>query len=900
VSSDPTVPTGNATLLGDEAQQPAPSLDLHEGGRIGRFRVQHVLGRGGMGIVVAATDDDLDRTVAVKVVASFGAGGSSARSQSRLLREARALARISHPNVITVHEVGTVGEDVFLAMEYIDGGTLGEWVERDDRSWREIVRSWIAAGRGLAAAHAAGLVHRDFKPANVLVSRDERIVVTDFGIVGLDPGATTDNESQPDDSALTRPGALIGTPRYMAPEQHGTNDVDPRADQFAFCVSLWEAIYREHPFDADSTAAMVGAVIEGRIRPAPETIAAPSQLRRILERGLSREPSLRYPAIELLLVDLERLLGAGRRRRWSIGATLALGGVLALGYASGRRQEPTADEDCAEARGDWSDVWDKPTRAGVETAFVASDDPAVRLSWQPFESALDAYAADADDAHVEVCRSAREADVDPVVIAVRQHCLRRSRAAVAALTELLAAGNDAVLRMALESVAALPRVQRCSLPEVQLPELHVPEALARDVKTIDGVTAKALVYGQSGEYEAALQLLERYQDSVDALGHHPTEARFYSALGSVHLSVDAAKAERALQRAYVAASRVGDPDGTVHAARLLATIGRHPERAAFWADVAVAFSERAGLVPGMELASARAIAAQSAGDVEQAEHWFNEALRMCDTAAERSEAHGNLGAFYGQRGRSEEARHHMTLAERGAASYFGKRHPHTLRWQVNLVALDVIDGNLDDALAGAQVLLEAQKAVLPPDHHELAITHGIIATGLRADKRLTEAREHDEESLRIHLMTSGEQTMRTIRALESLTEDTIALGAHDDALSYSARMMAIADSLLADKPERRAQYAVTRASALGHAGDGAQAIALLDTELQVLSSAALGGTRAAALIRAELGHWRLEAGQVAAARTLLEQAETFTATSRLSRGPMAQLAEDLERLAAAD
>lgn len=219
---DPSHPRhdGSATLPGSNARGEAPA----KGNHIGRYVVLGSVGRGAMGVVLAAFDPELDRKIALKLLHS----GSSSDGRARLQREAQALARLSHPNVIRVHDVGTHQDQVFIAMELVQGTTLDMWLQRRRPSWRTVVEMFIRAGEGLAAAHDAGMIHRDFKPANVLVSDDERVKVTDFGLARIDadppaePAAAPDSGSGLDSSSsptLTRTGSLMGTPAYMAPEQ---------------------------------------------------------------------------------------------------------------------------------------------------------------------------------------------------------------------------------------------------------------------------------------------------------------------------------------------------------------------------------------------------------------------------------------------------------------------------------------------------------------------------------------------------------------------------------------------------------------------------------------------------------------------------------------------------------
>lgn len=288
---------------------------LEPGDCFGPYRIVAQLGEGGASIVYLARDPGLDRQVALKILRA----SSNENSRLRMLREAQAMARVCHPNVVTVHRVGTIDDHVFLAMEYIEGGTLRDWLFSDERTWRHIVEVMLAAGRGLAAAHQAGLVHRDFKPDNVLVGNDGRVCVTDFGLVvpadddRLAESPATDLYSD----RLTNTGAVVGTPPYMSPEQHAEKPVGPASDQFSFCVALYEALYDELPFEGGSDLAMAYNAVHGHLRNPPAD-PAPLRVRRALRRGLSPSPARRYSAMNALLEQLERAL-TWRRRRFAFG-----------------------------------------------------------------------------------------------------------------------------------------------------------------------------------------------------------------------------------------------------------------------------------------------------------------------------------------------------------------------------------------------------------------------------------------------------------------------------------------------------------------------------------------------------------------------------------------------------
>lgn len=321
---DPLARTATAS---PEQGAPPPVAPAPES--IARFRIERQLGAGAMGVVYAAFDPDLERHVAVKVLRS--APGVVARN--RLLREARAMARLSHPNVVTVHEVGTSGDRDYVATELIIGSNLSEWLRAAPRSKREIVDAFLAAGRGLVAAHEAGLVHRDFKPHNVLRSDKGRIAVTDFGLARTS-AADEEAEGLPSlgpadpgslESELTRTGGLVGTPGYMAPEQWEGLEVDAAADQFSFCVALWEAVAGQRPF-LGNTVEELRAQVQ---RPPLVTDAAekiPRALRQILMRGLAQRPSERYPTMRALIEAIE----TARRRPRRIAAVAVAVAVAAI------------------------------------------------------------------------------------------------------------------------------------------------------------------------------------------------------------------------------------------------------------------------------------------------------------------------------------------------------------------------------------------------------------------------------------------------------------------------------------------------------------------------------------------------------------------------------------------
>ena len=309
------------------ANAAAPAGEVTAGAHVGRYLVLRLLGAGGMGIVFAARDPELDRTVAVKLLrASIDSEEAQLAMQERLRREAQAMARLSHPNVVAVYDVGTLGDRVFVAMEYVEGVTLTSWLATK-RSLADILAVFDAAGRGLAAAHGQGLVHRDFKPENVLVGDDGRVRVTDFGVAKLGASPRTSVQRPLE---LTATNAALGTPFYMAPEQYLGEPVDPRTDQFSFCVALYAAVHGVRPFAGTTLDELAASAIAGKLTPPPVATAVPERIRAALVRGLSATPAERFPTMEALLAELQP--PPPRRRT---GYAIAAAAVVVAGLGAG-------------------------------------------------------------------------------------------------------------------------------------------------------------------------------------------------------------------------------------------------------------------------------------------------------------------------------------------------------------------------------------------------------------------------------------------------------------------------------------------------------------------------------------------------------------------------------------
>jgi formylglycine-generating enzyme required for sulfatase activity len=318
---------------------------LARGEALGRYLVVERLGDGATGVVYSAYDPELDRKIALKILRLPESDGDETRRQARFVREAKAIAKLTHPNVMGIFDVGVDHGRVFLAMEYLAGGTLRDWMA-ERRPWRAVVKMFLEVGKGLAAAHAAGLVHRDFKPENVLLDAGGTPKVADFGLARLSGASDDDSieevspqEAPRTDARVTLTGAMTGTPAYMAPEQFRGKSTDGRTDQFAFCVTLYEALYGGRPFAAETVFDLAEAVIRERVQPTPKNAEVPGWIRRIILRGLRGDPAERHPKMDDLLAALASDPAARARKLVAIAlVAITLAGTFVSLYRRSERR----------------------------------------------------------------------------------------------------------------------------------------------------------------------------------------------------------------------------------------------------------------------------------------------------------------------------------------------------------------------------------------------------------------------------------------------------------------------------------------------------------------------------------------------------------------------------------
>ncbi|MFO0632689.1 MAG: protein kinase [Nannocystaceae bacterium] len=679
----------------------------------GRYRVIAKLGAGGMGVVYRAHDLVLEREVALKLHAL----GISDLSVSRLWREAKAMAQLNHPNVVTIHEVGTFAGRVFIAMEYVDGGTLRQWFA-SPRTPAQILAMFVAAGRGLAAAHAVGIVHRDFKPDNVLVGSDGRPRVGDFGVArgrdeveqelpsppttALDSGARSGAISE----RLTATGSAVGTPAYMAPEQV-RGKVDARSDQFAFCVSLFEALAGHRPFEGKDMIDLDLAVEAGRIPALPR--AVPAHVVSAIARGMNFDASKRFEHMDALLRELER--DPGRRRRWLAAGAVVTAGTAWLGFSLAQRPSPCADAD-APVRA----VWTPDARESVAAAMLATGSTLASSTAEWTGEALDAQARAIAAMRTEACAATHErGEQSSLLLDRRMLCLQRRLDELAAAREVFLSADDGIVLHAQDVVEGLGSVGECADAERLLAGVALPSpgTQADAVANVRERLARVVTLARAGKPRDGAEQAAMALDEARASGYAPAEAEARLAVGEMASNaMDVADAEAALREAFYLALQLGhDPvmgDAAGHLLTRTAERGAAVTEVDGWYRIAQAVLDRtdAPVTARVELMQRRAHAEWSTSRLAEAEQHAREALSLADALGRddpaRRAAMSMAARILTQRGALDEARELQRLAFEGAIRARGPMHPEVATCAE---ALGETLLELGDA-AGARAMLE--------------------------------------------------------------------------------------------------------------------------------------------------------------------------------------------------
>ncbi len=899
------------------APPPVAEPELAPGALIGEcFRIDRRLGSGGMGVVYLAHDESLDRAVAVKL---HRAGGSV----DRLQREAMAMARLSHPNVITVHEVGRLGDSVFVAMEFVAGGTLRAWLKARPRPWREILAVCVGAGEGLAAAHDAGLVHRDFKPENVLVGDDGRPRVGDFGLARAiaasrgevaapassvapaaapsaaeaitaadtaaptraaragrpsgptarpagttSPGgataavaSTTEVGEAPtlaqadvEDAArtpassgggvvtpgrdaersqrgllsdrLTMTGVLMGTPAYMAPEQFADADVDARADQFAFAVMTWEALFGKRPFAGGDAAALRAAVEAGRVLPPPRDTLVPAKVRAALSRALAVEPAARWPSMRALLAELRRAAEPSRGRLW---LALGGGGALVAAVAAWALWPAPAAEPCRQAAAGFDAVVPAAMihRMRAEVAAATGD----RELLGRIDRQLARLRPELGEAALASCQAARVERRLPAELEERSRACLTLRARASALlvdAPALLAGDPAAY---LSRLRALPSYGPCL----------DPVALAASAPRHDeaSIAARARLWAASADVRAdrhaQAAAAAREAEALAAPDDRGARALATVIDGQIAYAQDRlADAARRFADAYYAGVALDDSDvyleALAHLIHLHGSDRFEVAEAQPWIRAGAAAVERdRRRAPGGVGAVLGALvgAADGRGDSAQAIAWGEELVRMVPPGADagvRGEAELALARALHGGGRYDEAITRYERAIREHVTALGPTHPRTAQ-VLGSYGLLLVDAGREDEVAAVVMQVRTALAAWPgarsTDRANALLNLGVLLTDEPANFAEAEAAYREAREIYVRLLGPEHPDVALCDANLAVLENK--RGRPREALVALERAIAIQERALGSGHLQVASTSFNIAAAALMAGDHARA-----------------------------------------------------------------------------
>jgi eukaryotic-like serine/threonine-protein kinase len=819
--------------------EPATELDPQR--QVGRYVIQSFLAQGGMGVVYIATDPELGRRVALKLVRARGDGNQSSRQ--RLLREAQALAQLSHPNVIAVYDVGLHDDRVFIAMELIDGVSLRKWLEQP-RHWRTKLEVLIASGRGLAAAHAAGIVHRDFKPDNVVVSADGRVCVLDFGLarsveievsetrpaaaivtdsaadnpsaaiapLGVDaaaaspgtavsPGAARSSSGRSLggsrsrlDLALTQLGTVLGTPAYMSPEHHRGEIVTAASDQFSFCVTAWEALYQRRPFASEGDLA--AAKESHRVVIPSRGSGVPARVRRLLLRGLAPAPAARFGSMSQLLTGLTWALSAPRR--W---AFTAAGLVAVLGVATALMWHTTPAQRCTVAHGAarLREIWNPDIAARLAQTFRSQPRAHVADSLIRVTESVGRYSAEWTAMYVDSCVATHERrDQSAALLDLRTHCLEQRREALRALLAVLVgSGQGEVIDHAVEATLQLPAIAECAdvtalRAVVPLPaDPRTRAAIATAQSALEDI--RALV--ATGQYVNGLPGARNVVAAARSLSYPPLLAE------ALHLQTsledDLGQLEQASTTARDSALAAGAARDDAMMVRalidmmwLLGHQARYDEALALAIPIE-AILARAAERPGLRALLLGAVGRllTNQGKLAQSVKTLGQAVALRETEVgvddwRLASSLNSLGEALRAMGRNAEARPHFVRALQITERALGPMHPNVAAILNNLGAVLEAEHHYDEAQTMYERSLAVDEQTFGSQHARVAVS--LLNLGSLYDTRgdADKARTYLERSLAIQRQVVGAQHPDVAMVLHNL--GTVAMN-HGDRVGALAR-----------------------------------------------------------------------------------------------------------------
>jgi tetratricopeptide (TPR) repeat protein len=792
-----------------DAEDDAP---LPRGARVGRYLVLGELGRGGMGIVYRAYDPELDRPLALKRLRARGLPPDSP-SHARLRREAQTLARLSDPHVVTIYDVGQDEAGLFIAMELVEGEDLAGWMLPGPHPWPAVVERLAAAGLGLAAAHRVGVVHRDFKPANVLLGRDGRVAVTDFGLARPEAtpteaptgeGRPFDPNANEPDPGLTRMGVQVGTPAYMAPEQHAGHTADARADQYAFCVALFEALYGQRPFAGADATSLAESKRRGVQRwpdaDAPRPV--PRRLRRVLTRGLQPDPERRFANMEQLLAELDPR--ARRRTAIAVAAVVVLASTAIVGATRGEA------DPCVGSEQALGSAWDAATRDDTAARLAAVPLPWAAHTAEATTTALDAWATRWATTHREVCEATwSTGEQSAAALDVRMACLHDGRRALEATVAALREATPQVLENATELVLGLPDPGDCrTLAPRPEPAVPLPDDPRTSVARQRLAELEAL--RRSGSGREALARAETLAREIEAGLPADTGVALYYTLGVLRDDAgDFAGAQASLWRAARLARGLGDArreaEAWIELTRIAGAHQHDATRGRFFGELALAAIEAAGgdrTLQSHALLELGEVAFRAGDDEATLARWHEaEALRREQYGEDDvrvAQVWSRLAGVDLRRGELPSARARLEAVIERYGETFGPEHPRMAAPLGNLGFVLSAMGEHEAAVDYIRRATAIAERARGPDHPQVAGGHAALGHVLAQAGQPALAEPELEAAIAGFERTLGPEHPALAEPLLDLGQARLVLGRPADAVEPLERALALASA--ADLP----------------------------------------------------------------------------------------------------
>ncbi len=935
VAASASFPTGSAgdasNRYGSEngtSKLSRSGVSLGRGETIGRLVLGDTLGTGAFGRVVMAYDSELKRKLAVKILKpEIFASAAGKDAQKRLLREARAMAKIPHPNVVTVHDIGMVNEQVFVAMEYVQGCNLREWLDEDARSLEEILHKFIAAGQGLAAAHREGLVHRDFKPDNVLVGTKGQVCVADFGLVsvgsrGGDKIGSTEFATgiASEEINLTQAGALMGTALFMAPEQHQGEEVTPACDQFSYCVALYQALTGKQPFTGTTYQELRKNVLGGRLRPIHASAKVPKWLQALLKTGLARNAGDRHSSMDVLLTALQAPPSSKRARGLRLLVIPLLGLSLYGGFALTRDDR---SESCADPDESLVGVWDGPTQERISAVFAAADR---QSAFTVYRASVDKHVKDWRSLYAAVCEiSESQSAAVPAGNTAQKSCLGERLSYLSELSEELQGSKEnALLDRAVKAVVNMPPLNRCSQERVSFVVDPLPPGAEerRKVQFLNDLRHKAQALFDLGRLAEAQELLT---SAVDAkMLHAGSWARARYLLGEIKTDLGLLdEAELLLHKAVDLGTQAGD-DILVARAWLALQFLEGVERENFSRSDEFARMAELSFVRGRasesnlaSLKKARAAVLMRNGKTVESVALLEEILPLYVAEGVNLELANLLSALgdakVAERELSEAVGHYrMALAH--IESLLGANHPENiyvlnnmsvaLKYQgdiegakdvllrslrltehgfgntsislvpilTNLTSIYRRLGQLDAAEAAGRRAITVGDGIGGDYSHRVTLAMTNLAIVMISKEEFSEATALFQKVLKRHQASFAGDHPSIASSLNNVGESLVSEGKSAEAVAFLVQAMEMKIRIYGKEHHKTASTYLTLAMAYEKVGNDLEALKLYQQALPIYSAAAGPDHARTNAVRSSIGHLQLGRNETASAVRILSQA----------------------------